>query len=322
MNQTTVIVGRSPLTYLMARNLDRVIGSSVEHQLVWLVPDTALALPHANGIGSAATFNVDRQLTHLKVVSAVVQGINLNDQYVILPKKVLKYDRLVIDQTPWYTADDLSRIDKAVRQLIVGLQAKQNTNQEAVGQIRVDGRSAVSYQLALSILGSLAATTLARGRLDVAVDRPTDAALAEYLTGQGLRFAKTEVGQSRISLRIAEATGPILTRKIRNLAIDGRGEARVDKTWHLRDHPEVIYIRQSDRQWQNLLKADIDLTNCLVPLSQNPPENKTVMIPDKAFLLQGPHGLFLALERVSNRPAARQLIRLREKRLSRRIFGR
>lgn len=322
MRQTTVLVGRSPLSYLIAQALDRSIGSSIEHQLIWLVPDTALARPHAVGAALSATFPAAEKLAHVRPVNTAVQGINLNDQYVILPKKVLKYDRLLIDQTAWYTADDLARIEKAVRQLVVGLQAKQNTNQDAVGQIRVDGKSAVSYQLALSIQGSLAATTLMRGRLVVAVDRPTDPALSEYLTSQGLGFAKSEVGQSRISLRINEAAGPIITRKIRNLAIDSRGEARVDKTWRLRDHPEVIYVRQSDRQWQNLLKTDLNLSDALATLVKDPSAAKTIASPEKAFLLNGPHGLFLALDGVSNRPATRQLVRLREQRLSRRLFGR
>jgi hypothetical protein len=320
MRQTTVLVGRSPLAYLIAQALDRSMGSSVEHQLIWLVPDTALARPHATSGDFGATFSVDQKLAHVRVVNTIVQGINLN-QYVILPKKVLKYDRLLVDQAAWYTADDLGRIEKAVRQLVVGLQAKQNTNQEAVGQIRVDGQSAVSYQLALSIQSSLVATTLTRGRLVVAVDRPTDSVLAEYLTSQGLGFAKSEVSQSRISLRIAQATGPLITRKIRNLAVDSRGEARVDKTWRLRDHPEVTYVKQSDRQWHNLVKTDLGLADALAALVQNPTASRAISLPEKAFLLTGQHGLFVALDGVSNRPATRQLVRLREQRLTRRIFG-
>lgn len=322
MRQTTVLIGRSPLTYLIAQHLDRTLGPGIEHQLIWLVSDVALARPHVARNAPNATFPAAEKLAHVRVVNTVVQGVNLNDQYVILPKKVLKYDRLLIDQTAWYTADDLTRIEKAVRQLVVGLQAKQNTKQDAVGQVRINGKSAASYQLALSIQNSLAATTLARGRLVVAIDRPADAALAAYLTSQGLGFAKSEVGQSRISLRISEATGPIMTRKIRNLAIDSKGEARVDKSWRLRDHPEVVYVRQSDRQWHNLLKTDIALAEVLSHLVEHPSVTKSVIVPEKAFLLTGSHGLFLALDRVSNRPTTRQLVRLREQRLSRRLFGR
>jgi len=320
MRKKIVIVGESPLSLFIAQALDRWVARQVEYQVVWVKRDQTLTAPSQfksltfppKGIIAASS------LDHVQLANSAVVGVNLAAEHIVLPKQVIGYDLLIVDQTPVYCSTELGQMATAVGSLFSAIQAARNLRQPKTATVAVSGQSVLSYQLALAILHDRRRFKIDPRSLVVQVERPADKALNSYLATQGCVMKSTLAGELGATLRLAPAKPPLAKAKVRGLPTDKNGEGRVTRQLNLRSHDNVWWFGETTRSWQNLgrfdhrLAAQVDaVIRGSIELTDAP---KAIEAAAPAFLLTGPTGMYLEHEPLANRFATQHAVRLLEQR--------
>ncbi len=256
MKQTIVLVGASPLSYFLARELDNTLGNLAHTDLVWLTPDErTVHLPSTPSILDERTHSLpNRRFNDVRVRRQTIKSINLPARRIVTDKGVLDYDQLVIDSQPEYQLAELATIRRQLLTLFAGLKAQPKSLKANRARIYCQGDNAEAWQLALLIVSDLqrhypSLVTV----VNVAVDLPGNH-LGDFLRRNGLVQA-TATTLKKPGLTIHPPTPIVAASKIRGLQVGKNGSALVTAQLHPHGFPEVTIVDGTELKQVNLLRV-------------------------------------------------------------------
>jgi hypothetical protein len=256
VKQRIILIGQSPLSFFLARELDQKIGNLVQTEIVWLTKaDSVVHLPSIAGLLNQRGLGLAvGRLSDVKVDHHGVQSINLADRRVITSRSILDFDYLLLDQTPTYTAAELAVIAAQLVTLLSGLQAGSTLKKNQRARIYCQGQMAEAWQLALLVQSDLRRHyPRLVGAVEVLIDRPSGR-VGEFLRHEELKTATA----SRLQLpglTVQAPTSPLANRKIRGLRLDDAGHALIDQFSSPLAHPNVFIFDRPERYQMNLLRV-------------------------------------------------------------------
>ncbi len=216
-----VIVGNSPLAFFVARGLNNDIARYAHLEVMWLTDDRDMAFPTTQRlIGPNRVVKKSAALPNIKIVTEPIRSISLPAHRIVTEKRVIDFELIFFDQTPWYTQKDLSAISQALQKLIVQIRAKKDIR--AAGAVRLKGESPLVWQLSLTIKQEL--TRLRNRSVSVEVERPRQRSVTDFLNecGVGTEFS------NKPGFTVAEPLPAFPTKRIKGIRIDRRERAVTD----------------------------------------------------------------------------------------------
>ncbi|MEX1123765.1 MAG: hypothetical protein WEC81_01170 [Patescibacteria group bacterium] len=316
MKKQLLIIGNSPLSFFVAKQLDERIGDLAHIEIVWVTtsekihPAIQEAFKPKQYIGS-----VNRLIT-------AVKSINLNDRRVVTGKKTLDYDLLFIDQTATFTTGERDKILDQFETLIATVRAKENRGMSGKVKLAVTGASAESYQLALDL-----ATRVARdsssgvSSIRVEVESYPQSKLKNFFVDNHIYARKSQYP----GMSIKEPMVIFSSKKIRGLRVDLAGRAILLATGEPAQHQNAIMIDADDRLFQNIGRSDWNLakqiTDNLVAKLDGTLE-KPLDSSGKKLILQGSNSSYIEIGRVSSNRNRANAVRALERRFWRRLLAR
>lgn len=295
MRKRLVVVGDSPLSFFVARSLDRELARQSHLEAVYLGRDRQLVyfpglttlLGQPDFINRAAAF------THFKVLKTKIRSINLIDRRLIGERDIIDYDYLVLDQTPVFTSDELKAIAEQSAEVIRRLKAATKLGRHLTAAIRFLGDLPVAWQVALALqsdLRSLDSQVASRLHLQVEAN---DGRLGRFLRRQGLMSVATEALGA--GFRVQAPSPSIISNRVKGLLLDQKAQAITTTALNLESHPEVFVIDGRCR-YQNLLRPAKAVAAQIahnVEAMVVGSRLTAVEMPKAFYLLVGWEGLFL-----------------------------
>ncbi len=216
-----VIVGNSPLAFFVAQGLNNDIARYAHLEVVWLTADRDMSfMPTTRLLAPTRVAKKAAAIPNVRIVTDQIRSISLPSRRIVTDKKLIEFDYLFLDQTPWYSQDELKEVGRAIQRLVVQLRSRKDIH--ASGAIRLRGQGALTWQLALNIQAEL--RRIKDRHVAVEVERPRQRIVTDFLTENGI---VTEFS-SRPGFTIAAPSPAFLTRKVKGIRIDQRERAIVD----------------------------------------------------------------------------------------------
>lgn len=216
-----LIVGNSPLAFFVAQGLNNDIARYTHLEVLWLTDDRELIyLPTYRLLAPNRTVRKSSALPNVRLVTDKIRSVSLPNKRVITEKRVIEFDILFLDQTPWYTQDQLNEVGQALQKLVVHLKAKKDIR--ARGAIRLKGAGPLTWQLALLARHEL--NRLKYRQVVVEIERPKNRAVAELMKESGLSLELS----TRPGFTVAAPLPAFESRKIKGMRIDRRDRAITD----------------------------------------------------------------------------------------------
>lgn len=215
------IVGNSPLAFFVAQGLNNDIARYAHLEVFWLTADRELSFPATTKLLSPSrTAKKAAALPNIRIVTDQIRSISLPSRRIVTDKRLLEFDYLFLDQTPWYTQEELKEVGRAIQRLLVQLRSRKDIR--AAGAIRLRGQGALTWQLALNVQAEL--RKLKDRQISVEVERPRQRIVTEFLLEHGIAVEFS----TRPGFTVAAPEPAIPTRKIKGIRIDQRDRAIVD----------------------------------------------------------------------------------------------
>lgn len=216
-----VIVGNSPLAFFVAQGLNNDIARYAHLEVVWLTADRDMSfMPTTRLLAPTRVAKKAAAIPNVRIVTDQIRSISLPSRRIVTDKRLIEFDYLFLDQTPWYTQDEVKEVGRAIQRLVVQLRSRKDIR--ASGAIRLRGQGALTWQLALNIQAEL--RRIKDRQVAVEVERPRQRIVTDFLTENGI---VTEFS-SRPGFTVAAPSPAFLTRRVKGIRIDQRERAIVD----------------------------------------------------------------------------------------------
>jgi hypothetical protein len=312
------IVGRSPLAFFVAQELERELARHAHAEVIYFAPKELLYLPEykilrPEGLKISALFR------YVQVINESVNSISLNAQRVITLKDTYGFDVIFIDQTPWYSPEDLEQIRSATQNLLLQLHLAGKNKGAAV---RFAGQGAPVWQAALSLKSHLNATRVAG--LTVAVGPPKDKEVEAFLKEAGISCSS----DSRLPGFTVTAPGPIVDpRKIKGGVVDSKGYLISDARAMAKGQRSVLVRGSNQSHLCGLYRAERTVAgryaSQISRLNQGKPLHPEIGDRQAALLLKSEHGVLVKLDPNRQEPLWRAQLAYRlDRALYRRLLRR
>src|SRR5690348_12165973 len=105
MRTTIAVVGNSPASFFIARQLEKVFASLVQYRVVWLTSDRYLVPLNRQHSLVGKWDKLDKKVafSQLSLLITEVKQINLTTKRITTSRGTLEYDYLILDQYEQYT---------------------------------------------------------------------------------------------------------------------------------------------------------------------------------------------------------------------------
>lgn len=313
--QRIVIAGKSPLSWLIAKELDKLLGEYAHFQLEYLT-DSKKILADINDFITSKTvseINIADKLVHTRVRIAEIKSVNIRSRQIITSKGTLGYDFLILDQLPYYNPEELSIIKSQIRQLLSALSAKANIN--SVAEVRVPGVSAVSWQIALAIR-HYQQKHFPRVTRQLSISTESkNSTISQFLKEHNLS-AITD--GKKAGLTVAPPEPYIAAKLVKGAKLDKSNHLMTDKFFRLKGSGEVICFDGAILKQSNIIRSLSSLTNTVMKSFIgfiNGEEWKVIDHPKHSLLLRGHSGKLLILSGVKSKNIRANLVALLERKI-------
>ncbi len=300
-----VIVGNSPLAFFVAQGLNNDIARFTHLEVVWLTADRELSyLPHHRLLAPNRTLRKSAALPNVRVVTDKIRSISLPTKRLITEKRLIEFDLIFLDQTPWYTETDLDEVGQALQRLVVQLKSKKDIR--ASGAIPLKGQGPLVWQLALLIKSEL--VRLKNRQVSVEVERPKQRTIADFLKQHGVELELS----SRPGFTIAPPTSAFPSKRVKGMRIDRRELAVTDGEGRAaRDALVAEQTSSSDRTLWRSLEGQARNWATQIERIITKQELRSIEREPAMFVLTGASQLLLRFDRtISQRVRARLLAKL------------
>ena len=257
MSRRIVIVGDSPLSVLVGRQLDRDLAREAHIEVAHLTRDESFIYsPHITTLLGHQNFPLKNQLyRNVRSQKTTVKQINLVDQRVITTIGVIDYDAICLDLTPSYGRSEIKKIGQLVTRLINEIQAKFNSGRLLRARVTFAGEDIMSWQMALALAADTVAYPVPIQRaLLIQAQYPSITILKEFLADNGVGSRKSVAPQP--GLTINPPSSPLKNRLVRGALLDDKDNFVLRDTLNPEGHPESIVVDTKWRHRQNVLKVD------------------------------------------------------------------
>lgn len=282
-----VIVGHSPLAFFVAQGLNNDIARYAHLEVIWLTSDREISyLPTYRLLAPNRTIRKISALPNVRLVTDKIRSISLPNQRVVTEKRLVEYDYLFLDQTPWYTQTELAEVGQALQKLALHLKSKKDI--QAAGAIRLKGSTPLTWQLALLVRQEL--NRLRNRQIRVEIERPKARLIAEFLKEQGITLDFS----TRPGFTVAAPTAQFASSRVRGMRIDRKERAISDgEGFASRGVLVADQVAASERTLLRTLEAQARLFTA--QLERLVTEKPTVAIEREptAFLLKSDREIFL-----------------------------
>lgn len=216
-----VILGNSPLAFFVAQGLNNDIARYAHLEVIWLTSEREVSFPASwRLLAPSRSAKKAAALPNVRIVTDQIKSVSAAARRVVTDKRVIEFDYLFLDQSPWYCQEDLKEVGRALQRLVVQLKTRKDIR--AAGAIRLRGQGALTWQLALSIRAEL--RRLKNRQVAVEVERPRQRIVTDFLQENGIA---TEYS-TRPGFTVAAPAALFPSRKVKGIRIDQRERAIVD----------------------------------------------------------------------------------------------
>ncbi|MEK7171122.1 MAG: hypothetical protein AAB774_02355 [Patescibacteria group bacterium] len=267
MSKNIVIIGDSPLSSLIACQLDRQLAREAHIEITHISRDESFVyLPCLTSLIGQYHLPAKKELyQEVTFTKATIRQINLIDRRVITTAGTYEYDVLVIDQTPTFTGLEIKKISALCLRLVTQLQSKIKSGHQLKARLTFAGDDVSSWQLALALAGDVSKLSSGlRRSLVIQAQFPLWDWLKKFLSDNSVESRKT-VGLLP-GATVAGAKPPFENRLVRGALLDDADNFILDPSLNPERYPEVIVVDRIKRFYQNNLRVDQTLA---VKISQN-----------------------------------------------------
>lgn len=311
-----IIVGDSPFTFFLARELDKDLARHAHLDVTLLTREESLTslLDHRGGT-AWQTVDKAKALDHVSLQIGAVKSVSLKQKRVTTAKNLVPYDILVLDQTPCYTAKELMKIESTIQKLILAVRSKPANR----AVINFKGEDSSTWQLALTTKSWL---TKQRVRnVAVAIPLTTNAKLNDYLKNNGLMLKPTKGPGVSIA-----SPGLVLdTKKVKGIVADELGYALTDAKAFPKGYRDVLVrdgeVLRSVGLWRTDLTRAKLFASQIARLVEGEP-SKNLEIETAAVVLLGSNGALTAVGKSLEQGLRAKAIIALELRMRRELFRR
>jgi hypothetical protein len=214
---------------------------------------------------------------------------------------LIEFDYLFLDQTPWYTQEELKEVGRAIQRLLVQLRSRKDI--KAAGAIRLRGQGALTWQLALTVHAEL--KRLKDRQISIEVERPRQRVVTDFLQEHGI----VPEYSNRPGFTVAAPIPAIPTRKIKGIRIDQRDRAIVDASGLAAKG--VIAVDQAntaDRTLWRAIESQARRIAQQIELLVTGAELSALDREPVAFVLKADSSLLMKFDRASSRRVRARLL--------------
>lgn len=313
--QRIVIAGKSPLGWLIAKELDKLLGEYAHFQLEYLTDSKKILTDINDFITSKSVneINIADKLAHTRVRIVEIKSVNIRSRQIITSKGTLSYDFLILDQLPYYNPEELSIIKSQLRQLMAALSAK--TDLKSVAEVKVPGVSAVSWQLALAIRHYQQNHFPKVTRQLTISTESKDSTVDQFLKENNLNSISAD---KKTGLTISAPAPYIAAKLVKGAKLDKSNHLMTDKFFRLKGSGEVICFDGAILKQSNIIRSLSSLTNTVMKSFigfLNGEEWKVIDSPKHSLLLRGHLGKLLILSGIKSKSIRANLVALLEKKI-------
>ncbi|MCR4277775.1 MAG: hypothetical protein NUV80_04110 [Candidatus Berkelbacteria bacterium] len=325
MRKSVVIVGDSPLSFLVGRILDRDLARETHIEVIHLTRDDSLIyLPEITSLLGRHNFPSKSKLYHnVSCQKTTIKQINLIDRRVITTGGVVDYDSLFLDLTPSYISSEISKISQQASRLINEIKAKINTGRQLRARVTFAGENAMSWQMALALAADISAYPAAIQRaIIVQAQYPQISKLKDFLTENGV-FSRKSVALLP-GITINTPTAPVKNRLIRGALLDEKDNFILRDTLNPEGHPESIVVDCNRRLQQDILRVDQTLAVQVVSNMERflaGDRQRTIKPPRSSGMLKGQTNHFVWIGNFQSNRLRAKLISSLDKKFYRQLIS-
>jgi len=310
------LVGNSPLAFFVAQGLNNDIARYAHLEVVWLTSDREMTfLPGERLLAPNRGVRKSAALANVRIVTDQIRSISLPNSRIVTEKRLIEFDYLFLDQTPWYTQAQLAEVSQALQKLVVHLKAKKDIR--AAGAIRLKGQGALIWQLALLVRHEL--LRLKNRQIAVEVERPKTRAVAEFLKEHGVNLEFS----TRPGFTVAPPLPAFPSRKIKGMRIDQRERAVTDAEG-LASRGVLVAenASTSDRTLLRSLESQARAYSSQLERLATAAELTAIEREPAAFLLRSDRSLLLRFDRSTSQRVRARLVAKLENDLWKKLLNR
>jgi hypothetical protein len=300
-----VIVGNSPLAFFIAQGLNNDIARFAHVEVVWLTDDREMTyLPTYRLLSPNRAVRKSAALPNIRIVTEPIRSISLPNRRIVTQKRLLEFDILCLDQTPWYTSGDLSSISQALQKLSVQLRLKKDIR--AAGAVRLKGASPLAWQLALLVRAEINRHKFRQ--ISVEVERPKNRVVTEFLRSAGIDINFS----TRPGFSVAPPEPAFPSKRVKGMRIDRREMAITNnESVAARGVLVVEQLTSSERTLWRALESEARQYAGQIERMINSDELSSLEREPAAYLLKSTDGILLRFDRtVSQRVRAHLVAKL------------
>lgn len=311
MRQTRVLIaGKSLLSLLVARELDRQLANRPEVDVLFITNEAAIipSTSLTSVVKLPKAIKKKPLLPHTKVVVDQVRSINLSRKLVVATDGSHHFDYLFLDQIPSYSVAELTSLKASFKTLLAQMRRTIDKDMQIIARLALHGSDVSSYQLALA-LASDRDRECPDLRSHLKVSASFRDSLGDFLDTEGI----DKLSQERLpGIKILPARPYLPSSKIRGLAIDDKGRAITDASFVAKGNRWVMVCDGSRWENHNMGLGYAELahqiaSNIIKQLEEEKPA--AVESLSRAYLLRGRSGALLKWGRtVSSRLRAKMAI--------------
>jgi len=313
--QRIVIAGKSPLSWLIAKELDKHLGEFAHFQIEYLTDNKKILADIHDFIAnkSVSVINIAESLAHTRLRIAKVKSVNIRSKQIITTKGSINYDFLILDQLPYYNPDELLVIKSQLKQLLSALSARTNIN--SVAEIRVPGISAVGWQMALAIRHYQLKHFPKVTRQLLVSTESKDGTVNQFLKEHNLTPISA---RKNVGLTISVPQPYIASTLVKGAKLDKSNHLMTDKFFRLKGSGEVICFDGAILKQSNIMRSFNSLIGTVMKSFVgflNGEELKVIDSPKHSLLLRGHAGKLLILSGIKSKTVRANLVALLEKKI-------
>lgn len=265
MRHHIVVIGDSPLSLQLCRELLSKLGSHAHIDITLIARETTLVLLNQQDsiAGKITTFDLTESLSGVEIIKSSVKQINLHDRRVITSKGTVDYDYLISDQTPIYSVSEIKKIQPQLQRLIHEIQSIVKNGKHIKARVTFAAESVEAWQLALLFAQDISKmSTSVRRSVAIESRIPDWPWLKQFMESNGVTGRKS-VGLTP-GLTIGSPASPFQNRIARGALLDHLDNFILENTLNPESFPEVTVIANSPMYKCNIAKVNAHLASQIV----------------------------------------------------------
>lgn len=251
MTKNIVVVGNSLLSVLMCREIGKRLGPRVDYNLTYFTDSPEIVNPHLVSLfGKLDKLDKSEILQESEIKVGQVKSVNLREKRLITTQGVQEFDYLIIDQTPYFSAQYLTSIREQLVNLFAAMSAQENIGKQPTSKVAVGGDSAIFWQLGLAIKRDAILHKVRR--LSVELITPNDSEVEGFLKLNGLELRNSP--SDLPGLHIKPEPSPVDLTKVKGLKL-GEKHPLVDQYHRSLTCKDLMIVRSDDMRLINLISV-------------------------------------------------------------------